>query len=170
MLPNHDEVVRLNLGFEPETAVSGPMLLQTDYVLSRILPSLAQLFSMKRLQLLLLSLCVAGCDRGKQHAASFDALLSTGQIDRVEFISDETGKTNDLTGDRARALLGEFAPNARVPCEPPESNYAVGRVFLFHGDRQVGWGLDYIPSHNCLAFGYHYFRPRGTNNLRGFFE
>jgi hypothetical protein len=31
MFQKHDEVVRLDIGFEPEAAVSGPVLLQTDY-------------------------------------------------------------------------------------------------------------------------------------------
>ena len=31
MFQKHDEVVRLNIGFEPEAAVSGPVLLQTDH-------------------------------------------------------------------------------------------------------------------------------------------
>ena len=30
MFQKHDEVVRLDIGFEPEAAVSGPVVLQTD--------------------------------------------------------------------------------------------------------------------------------------------
>src|SRR6185503_14790062 len=30
MFQKHDEVVRLDIGFEPEAAVSGPVLVQTD--------------------------------------------------------------------------------------------------------------------------------------------
>ena len=129
---------------------------------------------MTRFAILVFALFVAGCGRegeSRKHAASFDALLSTGQIDRVQFIHDDAEKTNMLASDRARVVLEAFASGLRSPVSAPDGkNYAAGRVLFFHGNEQVGWVLHYIPAHDSLSYGYHYFRLKGTNELRRLFE
>jgi len=127
---------------------------------------------MKHVAPLLILFVLVGCGRtAKQDAAEFDALLMTGRIDRIEFLNDETEKTNVFLGERAAAVVQWLNATNRVvrPTSAWKKNYASGQVFFYRGTNYLK-GLHYVPEYDALAFGYYYFGPKGTNELRRFFE
>jgi hypothetical protein len=121
---------------------------------------------------LLLLLLACGCGRkAKEDAASLDAVLTNSRINRIEFVDEEKEKTNVFTGKRAVAVLQLFSATNRVVRRTSawKKNYSAGRV-LFFADTNYLFGLHYVPEYDALSRGQYYFAPKGTNELRSFFE
>ena len=126
---------------------------------------------MKTAVLSLVLLVATGCGRqARKDARELDALLTSGAIDRIEFLEED--KTNVLSGQRALALTRLLAATNRVPRSTWTfvEHHDAGIAIFYNATNRIGNALHYLSDDGALQFGQYRFVFKGTNKLNAFFE
>ncbi len=112
-------------------------------------------------------LLFAGCEHHDVERASLDALLSSGSVSRIEFVSTRQATTNVVVGQQVGEVLAMLSASNRVD-KAVDHKSASGRVILCQdGERVV---LTYFFSQQVFSFRGYQFTMRGSNEMQRFFK
>ena len=126
---------------------------------------------MRVLCLFALPFLLAGCGQHESHEqqrTALDALLTGGQVKRVEFVDRQHDKTNVFVAERALDALALFSATNRVDMPPPDTKHYSDWIFLFRDDVPVR--MEYYPHQKVLSYHGYRFALRGTNDIYRYFE